>query len=80
MRAAIVPGDVIYILRFASPASPFDCLKSSTAALKARSRGNSCALRLARAKNATFFLTFTTKSYRKNVDPIVQNARTETFT
>jgi dTDP-glucose 4,6-dehydratase len=58
-----VPGDLHYILHFASPASPIDYLKFPIQTLKVGSLGTHKALGLAKAKNATFLLASTSEVY-----------------
>jgi dTDP-glucose 4,6-dehydratase len=58
-----VPGDLDYILHFASPASPIDYLKLPIQTLKVGSLGTHKALGLAKAKNATFLLASTSEVY-----------------
>ncbi|MGH3441872.1 MAG: UDP-glucuronic acid decarboxylase family protein [Nitriliruptorales bacterium] len=58
-----VPGDVDYILHFASPASPVDYLKLPIQTLKVGALGTHKALGLARAKGATFMLASTSEVY-----------------
>ena len=63
-----IPGEVDWILHFASPASPIDYLKLPLETLKVGSYGTHHALELARAKGAAFLLTSTSKVYG---DPLV---------
>ncbi|MCZ7601443.1 MAG: SDR family oxidoreductase [Melioribacteraceae bacterium] len=58
-----VPGQVDYILHFASPASPIDYLKLPIQTLKVGSLGTHKALGLAKEKNATFLLASTSEVY-----------------
>lgn len=58
-----VPGDVDYILHFASPASPIDYLKLPIQTLKVGSLGTHKALGLAKEKNARFLLASTSEVY-----------------
>lgn len=58
-----VPGDVDYILHFASPASPVDYLKFPIQTLKVGSLGTHKALGLAKDKNARFLLASTSEVY-----------------
>ena len=51
-----IPGEVDYILHFASPASPIDYLKLPIQTLKVGSLGTHKALGLAKEKKATFLL------------------------
>lgn len=63
-----VPGDVDYILHFASPASPVDYLKFPIQTLKVGSLGTHKALGLAKEKKARFLLASTSEVYG---DPVV---------
>ncbi len=63
-----VPGNVDYILHFASPASPIDYLKFPIQTLKVGSLGTHKALGLAKEKNARFLLASTSEVYG---DPVV---------
>jgi dTDP-glucose 4,6-dehydratase len=63
-----VPGNVDYILHFASPASPIDYLKLPIQTLKVGSLGTHKALGLAKDKNAVFLLASTSEVYG---DPLV---------
>jgi dTDP-glucose 4,6-dehydratase len=63
-----VPGDLRYILHFASPASPIDYLKIPIQTLKVGSLGTHNLLGLARAKNATIIVASTSEVYG---DPLV---------
>lgn len=58
-----VPGDVNYILHFASPASPLDYLRFPIQTLKVGSLGTHKALGLAKDKNARFLLASTSEVY-----------------
>jgi dTDP-glucose 4,6-dehydratase len=58
-----VPGDVHFVLHFASPASPDDYLKYPVETLKVGSFGTFHALELARAKNSRFLLASTSECY-----------------
>jgi len=58
-----VPGEVDYILHFASPASPIDYLKFPIQTLKVGSLGTYKALGLAKEKNATLLLASTSEVY-----------------
>ncbi|MGE5432726.1 MAG: UDP-glucuronic acid decarboxylase family protein [Syntrophomonadaceae bacterium] len=58
-----VPGNVDYILHFASPASPIDYLKFPIQTLKVGSLGTHKALGLAREKKARFLLASTSEVY-----------------
>ena len=63
-----VPGDVDYVLHFASPASPIDFEKFPIQILKVGALGTHKALGLARAKGASFLLASTSECYG---DPLV---------
>src|ERR1700727_3048196 len=63
-----VPGDLHYILHFASPASPIDYLKIPIQTLKVGSLGTHNLLGLARAKKARMLIASTSEIY---VDPLV---------
>ncbi|MBI2058894.1 MAG: SDR family oxidoreductase [Nitrospirae bacterium] len=63
-----VPGEVNYILHFASPASPVDYLRHPIPTLKVGALGTHKALGLAKEKRATFFLASTSEIYG---DPLV---------
>ena len=77
-----VPGDIKYILHFASPASPIDYLKMPIQTLKVGSLGTHNLLGLAKEKNARILIASTsevygdplehpqTESYWGNVNPI----------
>ena len=58
-----VPGEVNYVLHFASPASPPDYLKHPIATMKVGSIGTQNALELALRKNAKFFIASTSECY-----------------
>lgn len=58
-----VPGNVDYILHFASPASPIDYLQLPIQTLKVGSLGTHKALGLAKEKNARFLLASTSEVY-----------------
>jgi len=58
-----VPGNVDYILHFASPASPIDYLKLPIQTLKVGSLGTHKVLGLAKEKNARFLLASTSEVY-----------------
>lgn len=58
-----VPGNVDYILHFASPASPIDYLNLPIQTLKVGSLGTHKALGLAKEKNAVFLLASTSEVY-----------------
>src|SRR5690554_3316207 len=63
-----VPGNVDYILHFASPASPIDYLKIPIQTLKVGSLGTHNLLGLAREKNARILIASTSEIYG---DPLV---------
>jgi dTDP-glucose 4,6-dehydratase len=63
-----VPGDLNYILHFASPASPIDYLKIPIQTLKVSSLGTHNLLGLARSKNARILVASTSEVYG---DPLV---------
>jgi dTDP-glucose 4,6-dehydratase len=63
-----VPGQLDYILHFASPASPIDYLKLPIQTLKVGSLGTHKALGLAKSKSARFLLASTSEVYG---DPLV---------
>lgn len=63
-----VPGDLRYILHFASPASPIDYLKIPIQTLKVGSLGTHNLLGLARAKKARILVASTSEVYG---DPLV---------
>lgn len=63
-----VPGDLDYVLHFASPASPIDYLELPIQTLKVGSLGTHKALGLAHAKGARFLLASTSEVYG---DPLV---------
>jgi dTDP-glucose 4,6-dehydratase len=63
-----VPGDVDFILHFASPASPIDYVKYPIQTLKVGALGTHKALGLAKAKGARFLLASTSEVYG---DPLV---------
>ncbi len=58
-----VPGNVDYVLHFASPASPIDYLKLPIQTLKVGSLGTHKALGLAKEKGARFLLASTSEVY-----------------
>lgn len=58
-----VPGEVDYVLHFASPASPIDYLKLPIQTLKVGSLGTHKALGLAKDKGARFLLASTSETY-----------------
>src|SRR6187431_2175026 len=63
-----VPGDLDYILHFASPASPIDYLKMPIQTLKVGSLGTHHLLGLAKSKNARILIASTSEVYG---DPLV---------
>jgi dTDP-glucose 4,6-dehydratase len=67
-RFVYVPGDLDYILHFASPASPLDYLRMPIQTLKVGSIGTHNLLGLAKAKNARILLASTSEVYG---DPLV---------
>lgn len=70
-----VPGDVDYILHFASPASPIDFERIPIQILKVGALGTHKALGLARAKNAKFLTASTSECYG---DPL-EHPQKETY-
>jgi dTDP-glucose 4,6-dehydratase len=58
-----LPGNIDYILHFASPASPIDYLQLPIQTLKVGSLGTHKVLGLAKEKNATFLLASTSEVY-----------------
>src|SRR5229473_520997 len=67
-----VPGQLHYILHFASPASPIDYLRVPIQTLKVGSLGTHNCLGLAKAKKARFLLASTSEVYG---DPLVHPQR-----
>lgn len=67
-KFVFVPGDLHYILHFASPASPIDYLKMPIQTLKVGSLGTHNLLGLAKAKNARILIASTSEVYG---DPLV---------
>jgi len=63
-----IPGELDYILHFASPASPIDYLKIPIETLKVGSMGTLNCLGLAKEKNATILVASTSEVYG---DPLV---------
>jgi dTDP-glucose 4,6-dehydratase len=63
-----VPGELYYILHFASPASPIDYLKIPIQTLKVSSLGTHNLLGLAKSKNARILVASTSEVYG---DPLV---------
>jgi len=70
-----IPGEVDYVLHFASPASPIDYLELPIQTLKVGSLGTHNALGLAKTKNAAFLLASTSEVYG---DPI-EHPQKETY-
>ena len=70
-----VPGDLHYILHFASPASPIDYLKIPIQTLKVGSLGTHNLLGLAKAKNARILVASTSEVYG---DPL-EHPQTEEY-
>jgi dTDP-glucose 4,6-dehydratase len=70
-----VPGDVDFVLHFASPASPVDYLRWPIQTMKVGALGTHKALGLARAKGARFMLASTSEVYG---DPLV-NPQPESY-
>jgi len=62
-KFVFVPGEVDYILHFASPASPIDYLKIPIQTLKVGSLGTHNLLGLAKAKNARMIIASTSEVY-----------------
>lgn len=71
-----VPGDIEYILHFASPASPIDYLKIPIQTLKVGSLGTHNLLGLAREKNARILIASTSEVYG---DPLVHPQNEEYY-
>jgi dTDP-glucose 4,6-dehydratase len=69
-----IPGDLDYILHFASPASPIDYLKIPIQTLKVGSLGTHNCLGLAKAKNARILVASTSEVYG---DPLVHPQKEE---
>ncbi len=63
-----IPGDLDYILHFASPASPIDYLKIPIQTLKVGALGTHNALGVAKAKNARILVASTSEVYG---DPLI---------
>ncbi|MBL4578030.1 MAG: SDR family oxidoreductase [Flavobacteriales bacterium] len=74
-RFVHVPGDLDYILHFASPASPIDYLKIPIQTLKVGSLGTHNLLGLARVKNARILVASTSEVYG---DPL-EHPQTEEY-
>jgi dTDP-glucose 4,6-dehydratase len=70
-----VPGELDYILHFASPASPIDYLKMPIQTLKVGSLGTHNLLGLAKAKKARFMIASTSEVYG---DPL-EHPQTEEY-
>ncbi|MBZ9730695.1 SDR family oxidoreductase [Salegentibacter sp. JZCK2] len=71
-----VPGDLDYILHFASPASPIDYLKIPIQTLKVGSMGTLHCLGLAKEKNARILIASTSEVYG---DPLVHPQNEEYY-
>lgn len=69
-----VPGEIHYILHFASPASPIDYLKMPIQTLKVGALGTHNLLGLAKAKNARILVASTSEVYG---DPLVHPQQEE---
>jgi dTDP-glucose 4,6-dehydratase len=69
-----IPGELKYILHFASPASPIDYLKIPIQTLKVGALGTHNCLGLAKAKNARILVASTSEVYG---DPMVHPQREE---
>ncbi len=69
-----VPGEIDYILHFASPASPIDYLKIPIQTLKVSSLGTHNCLGLAKSKNARMLVASTSEVYG---DPLVHPQQEE---
>jgi len=67
-KFVFVPGELDYILHFASPASPIDYLKMPIQTLKVGSLGTHNLLGLAKAKNSRMLIASTSEVYG---DPLV---------
>lgn len=74
-KFVFVPGELHYILHFASPASPVDYLKIPIQTLKASSLGTHNVLGLARVKKARILVASTSEVYG---DPLV-HPQTESY-
>ncbi|MDE2028040.1 MAG: SDR family oxidoreductase [Candidatus Omnitrophica bacterium] len=70
-----IPGQVHYVLHFASPASPIDYLQLSIQTMKVGALGTHNALGIAKAKKAVFFLASTSEVYG---DPL-EHPQKETY-
>jgi dTDP-glucose 4,6-dehydratase len=73
-KFVFVPGDLDYILHFASPASPIDYLQMPIQTLKVGSLGTHNLLGLALAKNARILVASTSEVYG---DPLVHPQKEE---
>ena len=71
-----VPGNIDYILHFASPASPIDYLKIPIQTLKVGSLGTHNLLGLAREKNARILIASTSEVYG---DPLIHPQNEEYY-
>ena len=71
----LIPGEVDYVLHFASPASPSDYLNMPIQTLKVGALGTHNALGLAKAKRSRFILASTSEVYG---DPLV-HPQTEAY-
>ncbi len=69
-----IPGELNYILHFASPASPIDYLKIPIQTLKVGAMGTHNCLGLAKAKNARILVASTSEVYG---DPLVHPQKEE---
>ena len=69
-----VPGNIDYVLHFASPASPIDYLKMPIQTLKVSSLGTHNLLGLAKSKGARILVASTSEVY---VDPLVHQQTEE---
>src|SRR5687767_10440852 len=69
-----VPGDLDYILHFASPASPIDYLKMPIQTLKVGSLGTHNLLGLAKSKNSRILIASTSEVYG---DPLIHPQKEE---
>jgi len=74
-KFVFVPGELHYILHFASPASPIDYLKIPIQTLKVGSLGTHNLLGLAKAKNARMLIASTSEVYG---DPL-EHPQTESY-
>jgi dTDP-glucose 4,6-dehydratase len=70
-----IPGEIDYVLNFASPASPIDYLEHPIETLKVGSLGTHKSIGLAKDKGARYFLASTSEVYG---DPLV-NPQPETY-